>query len=409
MTYTTEEMTELWSDETTLSLWAHVETAILRAQYEIGLVPREWYEKADFTPPPSVEAWREETEITGHELVSFLMLWDECGVQNVHIGVTSSDITDTALAIRVKGATQTITESLQALLEVIDELDSEVGPAVRLGRTHGQPAVLMTHHDLFERWRGFIGRSQYRLGQTGHAASMAKISGPVGTYQQIDRRVEIEVCEMLGLRRSYGSSQIVQRDNLAAWVAELGTTATNLDAIATELRLMAHASIAEATDDAGSTSSAMPHKTNPNRLERLTGLARIVRSAYEPIASGVVQWHERDMAHSSVERTLLPQITGIVHYMATSLERILSETRFNTGNAASAAWLAEPETLTHAMMTHLQLKGTPYAEARAVVSHLYSTNITASSLKVALNNHPQFKDFTPPKVNTIEEAINGIL
>lgn len=409
MNYTTDEMREIWSDEQTLAHWAEIETLVLRAQHNIGQVPEDWFETAAKTPPPSVEAWREETEASGHELVAFLMLWGELGVRNVHIGLTSSDITDTTLGIRVHDTSTLILGALAELLDTIDYLDSEVGPAVRLGRTHGQPAVLMTHSDLFNRWRGMVGRAHNRLEDARRRAALGKISGPVGTYQCVDRGVEIEVCDFLGLRPAYGSSQIVQRDALAAWVAELGTTATTIDAIATELRLLAHSNIGEITDEGGSTSSAMPHKNNPNRLERLTGLARIVRSAYDPIAEGIVQWHERDMAHSSVERTLLPQITGTVHYMVMSLNRVLGETRFNTGTSASEAWLEEPETQTHALMTHLQLKGYSYASARAEVSHLYRSNIGSGGFRVATNNHPAFKDYHRPVLNNTEEIINGIL
>lgn len=409
MNYTTDEMREIWSDEQTLAHWAEIETLVLRAQHRIGQVPEDWFETAAKTPPPSVGVWREETEACGHEMVAFLMLWGELGVQHVHIGLTSSDITDTTLGIRIHDTSTLILEALTELLDTIDDLDAEVGPAVRLGRTHGQPAVLMTHSDLFNRWRGMVGRAHNRLEDARRRAALGKTSGPVGTYQCIDRRVEIEVCDMLGLRPAYGASQIVQRDALAAWVAELGTTATTIDAIATELRLLAHHSTAEAMHEHGSTSSAMVHKNNPNRLERLTGLARIVRSAYDPIAEGVVQWHERDMAHSSVERTLLPQITGIVHYMVTSLNRILAATQFHSGVSAGAAWLDEPETLTHSLMTHLQLNGYSYATARAEISHLYRSNIGSGGFRVALNNHAGFRNYTRPTLNNTEEIINGIL
>mgnify|MGYP007083431783 CR=1 FL=1 len=408
MTYTTDTITEIFSDEYTLDLWAAIECAALRAQTQIGQVPEQWWRDAAQAGVPHVDQWRTETALSGHEFVAFLMLWGENGARNVHIGLTSSDITDTALGVRINDSTTVLCDAFLELEDMVRALDVETGVCPRLGRTHGQAAVATTYGSLFERWLAALRDTQQELRYTGTAASLGKISGPIGTYQHVDPYVEMYVCQQFGLTPARPASQIVPRHYLAQFVATLGVAATVIESIALELRLLSHAHVGEVTDTAGSTSSAMPHKTNPNRLERLTGLARIARSAYDPITQGIVQWHERDMAHSSVERTLLPQTVGIVHYMATSLHAILSETRFNNTAAVMNLGWFETEVQTHSMQTHLQLKGYSYGDAKAEVSRLLHENIGVGALRLALHAHQDLSDYRTPDT-TRKETIDGIL
>ena len=408
MTYTTEDMREIWTDQYALDLWAAIEVAVLRAQAEIGHVPAAWWEQTSRAPVPTVAEWRHETEMIGHEVVAFLGLWCENGAEHVHIGMTSSDLTDTTLGVRVLETSQLMQQSIERCQFAVDRLAVEYSDVPRLGRTHGQPAVAMTYGDLFDRWHALLVSARQRLSHASRRAGIGKISGPIGTHMHIDEYVERTVCAEFGLAPAAGSSQIVQRDNLAAWVAELGVLASVVEAIALELRLLSHSAIGEARDSNGSTSSAMPHKTNPNRLERLTGLARIVRATYEPIAAGISQWHERDMAHSSVERTLLPQATSTTHYMLEQLATILDEIDMQPLRAIDNIHQHEADTWTHSIQTHLQLRGHTYLEARSIVRQLIRDNLSLGSLRLAIAHHPDLTDFSP--TNPIREgALDGVL
>lgn len=408
MSYTTEEVEEIWSDLYTLDLWASIECAALKAQTEIGQIPEWWWKRASAARVPKVEAWREETALNGHEFVAFLNLWAENGAEHVHIGLTSSDVTDTALAIKLADSGHLLADALTKLVGDIYMLDEEMGTAARLGRTHGQPAVATTYSTLFDRWRHALVQTHAELLRATNNVAIGKISGPIGTWLHVDPYVEQYVCDQFELGRARAATQITPRYPLAQFVAQLGIVATIIESIALELRLLSHAQVGEVTDGAGSTSSAMPHKTNPNRLERLTGLARIVRSAYDPITEGIVQWHERDMAHSSVEKTLLPQSIGIVHYMCQSLSTILQELRFSPIRALHNLADYHTEVQTHSMQTHLQLKGHSYVEAKAEISRLLRENIGAGALRVALNRHPDLKDYRPPNT-TRKEHLDGTI
>ena len=393
MNYATEDMHEIWTDAYALDLWAAIEIAVLRAQAQTGQVPEEWWRETSSAPLPTVAEWRHETEMIGHEVVAFLGLWSENGARHVHIGLTSSDLTDTTLGVRVLDTTRLLHDSIDRCLLAVTGLQEWYHDVVRLGRTHGQPAVATTYGELFARWDAMLSRAQTRLAAARDRAATGKISGPIGTYMHIDEYVERTVCAEFGVRPARGASQIVQRDNLAAWVAELGVLASVIEAIATEVRLLTHSAVGEAYDGGGSTSSAMPHKTNPNRYERLVGLARIVRATYEPIAAGISQWHERDMAHSSVERTLLPQAANTTHYMLEALASLLNGLQIQPLQALENLRQHEIDTWTHSLQTHLQLKGYTYLHARSTVTQLLAHNVTAGTLRLAIANHPDLRDY----------------
>lgn len=408
MRYTTDAIRELWNDEWMLGAWAEVEQLALQAMADIGQIPQTWADEALHAPLPTVQQWRDETTLNGHEVVAFLSLWSENGAKHTHIGLTSSDITDTTLGLRVQQTTEELHRSLHDLIDEITGMWDEIGHVPRVGRTHGQPAIATTYGSLLRRWVQMLSDAATNLSAAGGQAAIGKASGPIGTYANIDRAIEQQLCDRLDLLPARGASQIVPRLPLANWVAALGLVATSIDAIATELRLLGHADIGEAVDTNGSTSSAMPHKRNPNRLERLTGLARVVRNAYDPISEGIVQWHERDMAHSSVERTLLPQAAGITAYMVESLRHILAGLQIDQHRVAENLQGHEIELLTHSLQTYLQLHGETYLEARASVRTLLRENVGIASLRHAIRYDPRFDGWTQSNT-TREETLNGIL
>lgn len=381
MPYTTEEMERLWSDEMSLRMWTEIELAVLEAQAECGVIDASWVPSRLRVTAPDVEQWRATTQECGHEFVAFLNLWP---TDHVHIGLTSSDVIDTALSIRVVRSTDHIANAIDDLLAQIEYPLSQFGAELRLGRTHGQAATVTTVGQMLVKWQTALERSQARLVRAADEAGVCMVSGPVGSYVHTSRQVEMHVADTLDLRVLEVTTQIIPRDLLAAWVAELGVLASTIESIATDIRYLAQESISEVRDERGSSSSSMPHKLNPSRLERLCGLARVVRSAYEPIAAGVAYWGERDLVHSSVERTLLPQACGIVHYALRLLSDVIGNLQFDVfeafTNLTDRAW----ETRAHSVQTGYQLEGLSYPEAQAATRALMRANLTASALRLAI-------------------------
>jgi len=284
-------------------------------------------------------------------------------VDHVHVGLTSSDITDTALGLKLRESSSVLVDAFGDLMITLDRMAEDYADVIRLGRTHGQAAAPSTYGHLFAYWARGAERVSDRLWGARVATAICKISGPVGTYLHVDPAVERDAAAGLGLSPSPVSTQIYMRDGLAYWAGVVGMAASYVEAVAVELRLLAHEAIHEAVETGGSTSSAMPHKLNPNRLERLTGLARVVRSGYEPIAAGVAQWHDRDMSHSSVEKTYLPLMSKTLHYMAVSLNEILASLEIDQTRATLNYELNLEQVQTHSIQTALQLAGWPYREA----------------------------------------------
>ena len=391
-------MRQIWSDENMLDTWRIVELAIIYTQSRLDPeVSKDWWVQAFDAPLVNVDEWRTETEITGHELVAFLECW---GATNVHIGITSSDVTDTALSLRIKDTNTVLLNRLNSLHEAIRVRIYEVGTIRRMGRTHGQAATVMTLGQMLANWDLALERSSHRLASIRRQVEVCMVSGPVGSYLHTRRDVELHTASTLGLNPAESSTQIVMRDALAAWAAELAIIASLVEAIGTEVRLMQHAQVAEAVDPAGSTSSAMAHKTNPNRAERLCGLGRLARAAFEPLAAGIPQWHERDMSHSSVERVLIPQLVGVTDYALQSAASIINDLEFDFLQIATHLIDFEVELLSHSAQTALQKAGVPYLEAhRWVEKHYPLAHSPLAFVQAVLSHHSQ-PDFEWPTTHT---------
>jgi adenylosuccinate lyase len=251
---------------------------------------------------------------------------------------------------------------------------------------------------VFERWLGAVHRAERLLRLSRIDVEVCMISGPVGSYLHVSPAVEALVAERLGLRVAGAQSQIVTRDALAVWVAQMAGIVTVCEAIGLELRLMQHASISEALPPAGVGSSAMPHKNNPSRAERLAGLGRLARSFYEPVAAGVPQWHERDMAHSSVERVTLPQLAGITSFALAEATELLTRTNFDAKRMHAAFDSSLLDAHTHSAQTALQLAGVPHGEAQRVTREAFENSTSLKRFIKAIERHeskPKFKTPTP--------------
>jgi adenylosuccinate lyase len=327
--YTVPEMAAVWSDEARFRHWLEVEVLAVEAWASLGAVPpedaRAIRERASFT----IERVRELEEVTRHDVAAFV----QCVAESVgpagrwiHFGLTSSDVLDTGFALQLRQAADLLLASVERLLGTVKRLALEHRDTVMAGRTHGVHAEPTSFGHRLALWAFELDRDRERLLQAREAVSVGKVSGAVGTYAHLDPRVEEHVCGELGLRPAEASSQVVSRDRHAEYMAALAVLASSLDAIATEIRLLARTEVGEVQEpfaEGQKGSSAMPHKRNPVRCERITGLARVVRADLQPALENVVLWHERDISHSSAERVVFPDSTTALHFMLVEMGEVL--------------------------------------------------------------------------------------
>lgn len=318
--YTRKEMGELWSLQNEFQVMLDVEIAACEAMAEIGEIPAEAVknikEKATFT----VERIAEIEKETNHDIISFVTAVQENvgeGGQYIHKGLTSSDVKDTALAVMMKRSAEIILDDLKRLSEVLLRRAKEHKYTPCIGRTHGIHAEPMTLGLKFILWYDENERNIKRVEEAKKQVSVGKLSGAVGTYSNIDPRIEEIVCKKLGIEADRVSTQIIQRDRHAQYLTTLAIVASSLEKFATEIRNLQRTDIREAEEyfsEKQKGSSAMPHKRNPITCERISGLARIVRGNALASMEDITLWHERDISHSSVERVILPDSTIAVDY-----------------------------------------------------------------------------------------------
>ena len=327
--YTLPEMAIVWSEETKLGHWLEIELLVAEAWARLGVVPEEdaraIRERASFDADRVLEV----ELVTRHDVAAFVQVVAESvgpAGRWVHFGLTSSDVLDTGLALQLRDAADLLLERLERLLAVTKRLALAHRETVMAGRTHGVVAEPTSLGHKVALWAFELDRDRERLRRAREAVSVGAISGAVGTYAQVDPRVEEEVCARLGLRPAEASSQIVARDRHAELMGALAITASTLDAIATELRHLARTEVREVQEpfaQGQKGSSAMPHKRNPVRCERVTGLARLVRSNLQAALENQVLWHERDISHSSAERVILPDSAIAVDFMLVEMTEVL--------------------------------------------------------------------------------------
>jgi adenylosuccinate lyase len=328
--YAMPEMSAVWSDERRLERWLEVELAVVEAREARGEVPRGTAERvrarARIDPPRMLEI---ESEVR-HDVIAFLsMLAESIGddARHVHAGMTSSDLVDTALALQIREAGDLVARSLAALRRAAYRLAATHRRTPMVGRTHGIHAEPITFGLKCLGWSEELGRDLARLEAALASVAVGKFSGAVGTLAHLDPEIEQRALERLGLLPEPVASQIVQRDRHAALVCTLAVIAGTLERIAVEVRHLQRTEVREAEEpfERGQKgSSAMPHKRNPVRCERVSGLARLVRGYAQAALENQPLWHERDISHSSAERVILPDAFTLVDFMAHELEDVVS-------------------------------------------------------------------------------------
>jgi adenylosuccinate lyase len=321
--YTLPDMGRVWSEAHKYELWCRVETLVLAAHAEAGTVPAEVVEPVREAPPPTPEAVAEIEATTGHDVIAFLTAWADnttprSAAAYVHYGLTSSDLLDTALALQLAEATDLLVAKCTDLLTVLRDHALAHRSTLRVGRTHGIHAEPDVWGHRVADFAFGIERCRDRLLRARAAVAVGKLSGPVGTYSNIDPAIETQVLTELGLRPADVATQVVLRDGIAGWVCVLALIATVCEAVALEVRHGQRTEVAELAEPFGSGqkgSSSMPHKKNPVRSERICGLARVVRAQVVPVMEGIPLWHERDISHSSTERIALPDAAIATDYL----------------------------------------------------------------------------------------------
>jgi len=321
--YTLPAMGRVWSEAHKYELWARVETLVLEAHAAAGAVPASAVEPVRRAAPPSAEAVAEIEATTQHDVIAFLSAWADNtspreAAAYVHFGLTSSDLLDTALAVQLTEASDLLLTKADALVAALRDLGLAHRGTVRAGRTHGVHAEPDSFGHRLADFAFGAARSRDRLRRAREAVGVAKISGPVGNYADVDPSVEARVAAELGLAPAPVASQVVLRDGIAEWASSLAVLATVCEAVALEVRHGQRTEVRELEEPfrrGQKGSSAMPHKRNPILCERIAGLARVVRAQVVPVMEGIPLWHERDISHSSVERVALPDAAIATDYL----------------------------------------------------------------------------------------------
>jgi len=336
--YSRNEISQIWSDDNRFKIWLHIEILACEAQNKLGLIPdkslRNIKKKANFSARRILEI----EEKVKHDVIAFLTnVAENVGLDSrfIHLGMTSSDILDTALSVQMK-------QSGEILLKDLIELKSSILKNVRkykylymIGRTHGVHAEPITLGLKFALWLDETNRNIERLRKAIKTISTGKISGAVGTYEHISPTVEKYVCSKLGLKSANISTQILQRDLHAEFMTTLAIVASCIEKYSTEIRLLQKTETLELEEHFSKGqkgSSAMPHKKNPITCERLSGLARVLRGNALATLENIALWHERDISHSSVERIVIPDSVILLDYILYKFNDIVKNIRVNKDN-----------------------------------------------------------------------------
>lgn len=319
--YTRPEMGAIWQDQNKYSIWLEIETLAVEAQAELGVIPKDAAvavrEKGQFEVARILEI----EETTKHDVIAFLTnVAEYVGEPSryVHLGMTSSDVLDTCLAVQLKQAGELLLKGLENLRDVLARRATEFKYTITIGRSHGIHAEPTTFGLKLALWHQETERNIERMKRAIDVIAYGQISGAVGTFEHLSPQVEEYVCERLGLKADPVSTQVIQRDRHAEFMAALGVVAATLEQFATEIRHLQRTEVLEAEEffsQGQKGSSAMPHKRNPIISERICGMARVVRANALAAMENVALWHERDISHSSVERIICPDSTIALDYM----------------------------------------------------------------------------------------------
>lgn len=374
--YSLPEMTKIWSEENKFQRWLDVELAVCEAWAELGKIPLSSLENIKKKAKFSVERIEAIEKVVKHDVIAFLTNVAEYVGEDsryIHLGLTSYDIVDTALSLLLVDSLDLITEKAKRLSEVIKNQAIEHKKTIIPGRTHGVHAEPITFGVKLLVWYEEMGRHLNRLDQARKVINVGRISGSVGTYIHLDPRVEEIALKKLGLTPAKVSNQVLQRDRHAEVLFTLALIATSLEKMAVEIRHLQRTEVQELEEPftfGQKGSSSMPHKKNPVRSERISGLARVIRSYLITALDNIPLWHERDISHSSAERIIFPEAFTLTDFILNEMIDLISHWKVNKERMASNVFLTHGLVFSQAVMLALTQKGLSREEAYEIVQRL---------------------------------------
>jgi adenylosuccinate lyase len=374
--YTLPVMGEIWTDAYKFKTWLQVEIAVCEAQAELGQIPSEAVEeikaKANFDPDRILEI---EAEVK-HDMIAFLTNVNEYvgdAGRYIHVGMTSSDVLDTALALQLVSSLNIILAQVEALIQALRYQAQEHRYTVMVGRSHGIHAEPITMGFKLAGWLAEMLRNRQRLCQLEQSIAVGKISGAVGTYANVNPKIEALTCQKLGLHPDTASTQVVSRDRHAEYMQVLALVAASIERFSVEIRNLQRTDVLEVEEyfsKGQKGSSAMPHKRNPIRSERLTGLARLIRGYAVAALENVALWHERDISHSAVERVAFPDAAILTHFMLVEITDLVKHLQIYPENMQRNMNLYGGVIFSQRVLLALTEKGMSREQAYAIVQTL---------------------------------------
>jgi adenylosuccinate lyase len=397
-------MGKIWEDENKYRIWLEIELLACEAQAELGVVPKDAVatirKKAKFSVPRILEI---EEEVK-HDVIAFLTnVGEYVGTESrfIHLGMTSSDVLDTALAVQMKQSAELLLKDLEDLKAILARRAKEHKMTVMVGRTHGIHAEPVTLGLKFALWYAETNRNIERLRNAKKTISAGKISGAVGTYAHIDPSVERFVCEKLSLEAALISTQVLQRDRHAEFMNTLAVVGSSLEKFATEIRHLQRTEILEVEEffsKGQKGSSAMPHKRNPITCERIAGLSRVLRGNAVAAMENVALWHERDITHSSVERVIVPDSCILLDYMLVQFTSIVDKLLVYPENMRRNIEKTHGLVFSQSVLLALTKKGMKREDAyRIVQSHAMNVWQDGKDFRSTLESDPEVKKFLDEK------------
>ena len=371
--YSNKEMSEIWDLDNKFSAFLKVELAVCEAYFELGKIPKKSLNNIKKHACFSIDRINELEKELKHDVLAFLTNVNENlgeDAKYMHLGLTSSDVIDTALSLQILEASKIIEKDLKAVIKVLKEMAFEYKDTVCVGRSHGIHAEPMTFGVKLLTWLDFFLRAEKRFKRAVKDIAIGQISGPVGTYSNVLPEIELTALSKLGLKPCPISTQVIPRDYHAYYMQALNFIATSIEYCSTEIRHLQKTEVLEVEEGFSKGqkgSSAMPHKKNPISSENLCGLSRVVKSNTLAAMDDIVLWHERDISHSSVERIILPDTTTLIDYMLKRFYNVLLNLNINKERMKENTTLYGGVIFSQKVLLKLVEKGLSREEAYKIV------------------------------------------
>jgi len=408
--YTRAEMGSIWTEQNKVQKWLDVELAALRALAHYGFIPKNVPPQVEKKAGFNLARIQKIEKVVNHDVIAFLTnLAERVGPvgRYVHFGLTSSDILDTALAIQMRDAADLIILEVEKLIRALKAKARKHKMTIMVGRSHGVHAEPVTFGLKMALFYEVFNRNLRRLKNARENIAYGKISGAVGTFANVDPRVEAYVCKRLGLKPDPISTQVIQRDRHAEFMTALAVLGGSLEQLATEIRSLQKTETREVEEFFGKGqkgSSAMPHKRNPITCERVAGLARILRGNAMAAVENIALWHERDITHSSVERVIFPDSTILAHYMLTLMTGVIQNLQVYPKKMLANMELSRGMVFSQGLLLRLVEKGLTREQGYAMVQDAAKRvweNATLTLHESVLSSEPIRKVLKTEEINQV--------